>query len=94
MSNLNNGNRERAIKREFRARCEGVNAACWQCRQPIDYLARAQTPNAFEADHYHPVSTHPHLGYDMSNLRPSHCRCNRSRQAGPPPTSQWIRADW
>lgn len=94
MSNLRNGHRERMLKREFRARCQAARLPCWICRAPIDYHARPQSPNAFEPDHYHPVRTRRELGYDMSNLRPSHSRCNRSRQADPPPTTRWVRANW
>jgi len=94
VSNLNNGHRERRLKHEFRARCQAAKLPCWICRAPIDYTARPQTPDSFEPDHYRPVKTHSAMGYDMSNLRPSHSRCNRSRQADPPPTSPWVRADW
>jgi hypothetical protein len=94
MSNLRNGHRERNVKRDFRARCQAAGAPCWICRQPIDYAAKPQTPNAFEPDHYWPVKTHQHLAYDPGNLRPSHSRCNRSRHDAAPPTGEWVRADW
>jgi hypothetical protein len=94
VSNLKNGHRERAVKRAFRARCQAAGSACWICRQPIDYAAKPQTPESFEPDHHHPVKTHPHLAYEPTNLRPSHCRCNRSRRDDPPPTAMWVRADW
>lgn len=94
MSNLRNGSLERKVKREFRQRCKATRAVCWLCRQPIDYSAAPQTPEAFEPDHYHPVESHPHLAYDMTNLRPSHCRCNRARQDTPPEQRRWVQPDW
>ena len=59
----------------------------------IDYGANFKQSNSFEADHYHPVSTHPHLALAMGNLRPSHQSCNRSRGNKAAPGS-WARADW
>jgi hypothetical protein len=95
MSNLNNGHRERKLKREFRAQCQAANRTCHICRQSIDYAAPPQTPNAFEPDHLYPVSVRPDLAYDVTFWRPSHCSCNRSRQAAPPAAEgEWVRADW
>ena len=94
MSNLRNGSLERKVKREFRAQCRAWRPVCWRCRQPIDYEAPPQTPESFEPDHYHPVSTHPHLAYDITNLRPSHCKCNRERGNTPPEQGRWVPADW
>lgn len=94
MSNLKNGHAERKVKGEFRARCKASRARCWLCHQAIDYDAPPQTPEAFEPDHYHPVSTHRHLAYDITNLRPSHCRCNRSRCNTPPEQGKWVPANW
>ncbi|MDK8717674.1 HNH endonuclease [Corynebacterium pseudodiphtheriticum] len=45
----------------------------------MNYQAKNLNPNAFEADHYQPRSTHPELTLDMHNLRPAHVSCNRSR---------------
>lgn len=83
----------RVLKAKFRKRCETVNAACWLCDQAIDYQAKWTQPNAFEADHAKPVSTHPDLALMMGNLRPSHRSCNRSRGNKAAPGS-WARADW
>lgn len=77
----------RKIKATYRDTCETTNAPCWLCGQPIDYSIRftedeegyAYHPDAFEPDHYYPVSTHPNLREDPANLRPSHASCNRSR---------------
>lgn len=75
------------LKEAFKGRCRTSNALCHLCvargdseNAAIDYRAKPQSPNAFEADHYHPVETHPQLAYEVSNLRASHSRCNRQRR--------------
>jgi putative drug exporter of the RND superfamily len=73
------------LKARFRADCRNRRAACWRCGQAIDYDAPPQAPTAFEADHYHPVATHPWLAYAYTNLRPSHSKCNRARGSKPGP---------
>ena len=83
----------RVLKARFRKRCADVNAHCWICDQAIDYEANWRQPSTFEADHYKPVSTHPHLALSMGNLRPSHQSCNRSRGNKPAETA-WARAEW
>ena len=52
---------------------------CWLCGQPIDYEAPFDDPNAFTADHVQPLSLHPDLAEDPTNLRAAHRRCNGSR---------------
>lgn len=83
----------RVLKSRFRARCEELDARCWICDQQINYGANWREPTAFEADHFHPISSHPHLALMMGNLRPSHQKCNRARGNRPPPGS-WTKADW
>jgi 5-methylcytosine-specific restriction endonuclease McrA len=56
-----------------------LNLVCWICKEPIDYDAPANHPNAFEADHVIPRSKDMTLAEERANLAPSHCRCNRSR---------------
>lgn len=57
------------------------DARCWICGMPIDYsLPISSCGEAYEADHYIPIASHPELEYDIANLRPSHRHCNRSRQ--------------
>ena len=81
------------LKDEFRRRCAEVNARCWICDQEINYQANWKDSASFEADHYKPVSNHPHLALMIGNLRPSHQSCNRSRGNKPAETA-WVRADW
>lgn len=87
------GHRWRKLKARFKADCRNRRAPCW-CGGPIDYDAPAQSPYGFEADHYHPVATHPHLMYAYSNLRPSHCKCNRARRDAAPDERPWVKPDW
>lgn len=61
----------------YRAQCEAVSAVCHLCGQGIDY--EPNSIDAFELDHFYPVSTHPELYLDLGNFRPSHSSCNRSR---------------
>lgn len=87
---------------EFKAACKARNLPCHNCHGelgPIDYDAEPQTAKAFELDHIHPVKTHPHLYYMMSNWAPSHCACNRSRQAKEVPDKRaapqkWVKPAW
>ena len=63
------------------ARDRAALAPCWICGEAIDYsLGISTCRDAWEADHYLDVDSHPELEYDLANVRPSHQRCNRSRQ--------------
>jgi len=83
------------MQAKFREDCKAIKAPCWLCKGdkgPINYWAKAGTPQSFAADHVTPTS----LGGDavrLSNLRPSHFGCNSSRgntTRGQFPTSrQW-----
>ena len=86
----------RKQRTRFRAQCEKVGAPCHLCGQPIDYtLPDGKSANAFECDHFYPVSTHPQLAYDAANFRPSHMGCNRSRgSAEVKPTLGVPSEDW
>ncbi|KAA9133742.1 HNH endonuclease [Microbacterium caowuchunii] len=83
------------LSRELKAEWRAINAPCWLCGQAIDYDAPFNDPNSCEPDHVKPRKTHPHLALDRNNIRPSHCRCNRSRGAGAPapglgePSEEW-----
>lgn len=54
---------------------------CWICRQPINYAAKANSSDAFEVDHIKPLSTHPHLAEEPTNLASVHSLCNRAKGA-------------
>jgi|SRR5271163_83689 len=84
------GHRWRRLKERFKADCRNRLAVCWRCRQVIDYDAPPQAPWGFEADHYHPCSSHAWLAYDYTNLRPAHSKCNRSRGAKADDLSTWV----
>lgn len=81
------GRRWRELKAKFRAQCQAADTPCWMCGQAIDWNAADDTPDCFNIDHFYPVSTHPELGNDPGNLRPSHRACNIARGAGDPPLS-------
>lgn len=57
---------------------------CHLCGQPIPRhpLPRGH-PLKYQADHVLPYKTHPALRMALSNLRPSHGRCNRHRGLRP-----------
>lgn len=77
---VNRGTRNmRKLRAAFHAECRDANEPCWICGQPIDYTAPATHPDAFELDHFYPVSTHPELAEDPANFRASNGSCNRSR---------------
>lgn len=74
--------RWRTLRDALYRRDRAANAPCWICGQPIDYRAKAGTPDAWEPDHVRPVDRFPELAYDPGNIAPAHCSCNRSRGSG------------
>lgn len=72
---------------EYHAACVKIGAPCHLCGQPIDYSVPSGGARggaeAFELDHFYPVSTHVHLAADPANFRPSHARCNVARRNSP-----------
>lgn len=56
---------------------------CHLCGQAIPEGVGWRDPLAFEADHILTVSERPELAFDLTNLRPSHRRCNTARKARP-----------
>lgn len=90
----------RKLKADFKAHHASAHSPCWICLRAIEY-EKASGPWSFEADHYRPRKTHPHLAFQWSNLRPSHQRCNRSRQhkdinemKSVGAQDNWVRPTW
>ena len=72
----------RKVRLQCWRRDKAANAPCWICKDPIDYTLKPSShPDAWEPDHYLDRKKHPELALDPNNIRASHCRCNRSRQA-------------
>lgn len=89
----------RKVSARFREECETetqpdgtTGRPCWLCGAPIDYMLPSGQglDDAFERDHYFPVSTHPHLAEDPANFRASHGGCNRERGNNAPHPSLGI----
>lgn len=87
--------RYQALREQFRDECRESGEPCWLCPFPIDYDAGQFEEDAFELDHFYPVSTHPDLAEDPSNFRASHRRCNQVRGNGAPrPGLGKTSVDW
>lgn len=89
-----------SLRRRFKEHCRITGARCHLCEargdqnSEIDYVT-PRTGRSFEADHYWPVETHPHLALSWNCLRASHQRCNRARGSKPvEPQGEWCRPDW
>lgn len=89
----------RALKRKFKSYSKIHHAPCWLAEHgmclldgvPIDY-SRTGMPDSYETDHKIPRSVRPDMWLDWNNLRASHQRCNRSRQAKDVgPQHVWVR---
>jgi 5-methylcytosine-specific restriction endonuclease McrA len=59
----------KALKQEVR---DTYGEHCWLCLKWIP-------PHQFSIDHVRPKSTHPHLTWELGNMRPCHLRCNKVR---------------
>ena len=81
-ANRRGGRKWQAVRLSAYRRDMRSNAPCWICGQLIDYQAPAGTPDAWEPDHVKPVAKFPELEFALSNIRASHCSCNRSRGQG------------
>lgn len=67
----------------MKAQWEPRNAPCGICGQAtIDWNGPQNAPDSFELDHKLSVFNYPELEFEPSNAQPSHCRCNRNKQAG------------
>lgn len=74
--------RYRELRAELKAIWQAQDAPCWMDGQPIDYDGPENAPDSFELDHVLARKHRPDLALDPANCRPSHVRCNRSKQAG------------
>lgn len=83
MNNLRSTRRHKLLRQQFRAECEAEDVPCWICGLPIEYALRAGA-DAFQLDHYKPVSKFPQHVDDPANFKASHARCNAARGDGAP----------
>lgn len=77
MARGRSGARWRALREQIKARRD----PCWWCGQPIDYDAAYPQPDSFTVDHVKPLSRHPELAEDPTNLVAAHARCNNAKGA-------------
>lgn len=88
------GSKARQLREELKPGWKAVNAPCSICGQAtIDWDGPQNEPDSFELDHRLSVFTHPELEFDPANAQPSHCRCNRSKQAGRGPAEIGITSE-
>ena len=93
MANLRSGDRWKKMADQFKHRCKIARLPCHLCGQPIDYTLKTG-PQAFQVDHYHPISQRPDLVYDQRWFRPSHATCNNHRGDKPIQPQPWVAANW
>lgn len=77
------GRRSTEFRAELKAEWKAVNKACGICGQAtIHWDGDANQPESFELHHLRDPEHYPHLEFDLSNVVPSHSRCNRSAGRG------------
>ena len=67
---------------------------CYWCGEPIDPKAPPRTTHAIEPDHVLPVTTHPHLEYDTTNIVLACHPCNRKKGKRPAPRPELGSRPW
>lgn len=72
------GSRWRTVRKQAFERDLAANAPCWICGKPIDYTAQSG-PDSWQPDHVLTVHDFPQYALDVTNLKPSHARCNNQR---------------
>ena len=74
------GSRWKAVRKAAFERDRDANAPCWICGRPINYAGDSKTdPWAWQPDHVLTVKQHPEFALDITNIKPSHARCNNQR---------------
>ena len=68
----------------LRAEVLAASDICWLCGRP----------GANSVDHVLPLSTHPELAHDRSNLAPAHLSCNSSKGARATRTTTAASRQW
>lgn len=72
------GARWRRLCADVKARARRGEVCC-RCGQRIDCNLEWPDPASCSTDHFpHPLSTHPHLAEEPTNLAPAHLSCNSS----------------
>ena len=67
---------------------------CAGCGKPIDKTLKWPDPMSFSVDHIEPVSLHPHLALERSNLQAMHLSCNSSKGNGTRRAKVPTSRDW
>lgn len=79
-----NAGRRGARWEKLKANLRLQHRPCCRCGQPIDYTLRYPHPDSYSVDHYpHPLSTHPHLAEEPTNLAAAHLHCNQEAGGRP-----------
>lgn len=86
--------RYKELKRDFKEKSRRAGAACWICRQAIDYSLPPDHVDAFNLDHRLPRADFPELTEVPSNFRPSHGSCNKARGRREPVSLGTTTRDW
>ncbi len=73
------GSRWKAVRKAAFERDRDANAPCWICGRPINYAAPSTDPDGWQPDHVLTVHDFPQYALDITNVKPSHARCNNQR---------------
>ena len=67
---------------------------CHGCGEVIDKTLEWPHPKSFSVDHIEPVSLHPHLALERTNLAAMHLGCNSSKGNGTRRPEVQTSRDW
>lgn len=77
------GRKATEFRAELKAEWQPNNRACGICGQgTIDWDGPANAPESFELHHLKDPEHYPELEFALSNVVPSHSRCNRGLGRG------------